>query len=85
MAVEVGSRAARALGELEQAMAGAVGDTQLDVADSDGKVGDAFTKLMGHLGAHGADDHYPELSGPTLPAAGESAPDGYGDADSFFR
>jgi uncharacterized protein YukE len=84
MAVEVGSRAARALGELEQGMAGAVGDTQLDVADRDGKVGDAFTKLMGRLGAHGADDSYPELGGPALPAAGESAPDGYGGVESFF-
>ena len=72
------------LGELEQAMAGAVGDTQVDVADQDGKVGDAFTKLIGRLGADGADDSYPELGGPTLPAAGESAPDGYGDVESFF-
>ena len=51
LAVTVGSDAARVLGELEQAMAGAVGDTQVDVADQDGQVGDAFTKLIGRLGA----------------------------------
>jgi hypothetical protein len=83
-AVTVGSDAAKVLAELEQAMAGAVGDTQVDVADQDGKVGDAFTKLVGRLGVHGADDHYPELGGPDLPAAGQSAPDGYGDVESFF-
>ena len=74
LAVRVGSDAATVLGELEQAMAGAVGDTQLDVADSDGKVGDAFSKLIGRLGIHGADSNYPDLGGPTLPAAGEGAP-----------
>ena len=84
LAVSVGTDAARVLGELEQAMAGAVGDTQLDVADQDGKVGDAFTKLIGRLGADGADPSYPDLGGPTLPAAGESAPDGYGGVESFF-
>ena len=84
LAVTAGTDAARVLGELEQAMAGAVGDTQVDVADQDGKVGDAFTKLIGRLGADGADDHYPDLGGPTLPAAGEGAPDGYGDVESFF-
>jgi uncharacterized protein YukE len=84
-AVQVGSDAARVLGELEQAMAGAVGDTQVDVADQDGKVGDAFSKLLGRLGADGADDHYPELaSGPTLPAADQSAPGDYGGVESFF-
>jgi hypothetical protein len=84
LAVTAGTDAARVLGELEQAMAGAVGDTQVDVADQDGRVGDAFTKLIGRLSADGADDHHPELGGPTLPAAGESAPDGYGDVESFF-
>jgi hypothetical protein len=84
LAVTVGSDAAKVLAELEQAMAGAVGDTQLDVADSDGKVGDAFSKLIGRLGVHGADNNYPDLGGPTLPAAGEGAPDGYGDVESFF-
>jgi uncharacterized protein YukE len=85
VAVQVGSDAAKVLAELEQAMAGAVGDTQVDVADQDGKVGDAFTKLIGRLGADGADDSYPELTnGPTLPAAGDSAPGGYGDVESFF-
>jgi hypothetical protein len=84
LAVTVGSDAAKVLAELEQAMAGAVGDTQLDVADSDGKVGDAFSKLMGRIGAHGADDGYPDLGGPTLPAAGQSAPSDYGSVESFF-
>ena len=85
LAVQIGSEAATVLAELEQAMAGAVGDTQTDVADHDGKVGDAFTKLLGRLGADGADDHYPELTnGPTLPAAGESAPTDYGSVESFF-
>lgn len=84
VAVEVGSNAANALGELEQGMAGAVGDTQVDLADSDGQVGDAFTKLMGRLGTHGADDSYPDLGGPALSAAGQSAPSGYGDVESFF-
>jgi hypothetical protein len=85
LAVSVGSDAAKVLAELEQAMAGAVGDTQVDVADQDGKVGDAFTKLFGRLGAHGADDHYPELGdGPALPAAGQTAPGDYGDVESFF-
>ena len=84
LAVTAGADAARVLGELEQAMAGAIGDTHVDVADQDGKVGDAFSKLIGRLGTGGADDHYPELGGPTLPAAGESAPDGYGGVESFF-
>ncbi|HET6937773.1 MAG TPA: hypothetical protein VFI19_04185 [Nocardioides sp.] len=85
LAVQVGSDAATVLAELEQAMAGAVGDTQVDVADQDGKVGDAFTKLLGRLGADGADDHYPQLtSGPTLPPAGQSAPGDYGSVESFF-
>jgi hypothetical protein len=85
LAVQVGSDAASVLAELEQAMAGAVGDTQVDVADQDGHVGDAFTKLLGRLGPDGADDSYPELThGPTLPAAGESAPSDYGDVESFF-
>ena len=51
---------------------------------SDGQVGDAFSKLIGRLGMHGADPSYPDLGGPTLPAAGEGAPDGYGDVESFF-
>lgn len=84
LAVRVGSDAASLLGELEQAMAGAVGDTQVDVADSDGQVGDAFSKLIGRLGIHGADANYPDLGGPTLLAAGEGAPDGYGGVESFF-
>jgi hypothetical protein len=84
LAVTVGSDAARVLGELEQAMAGAVGDTQVDVADSDGKVGDAFGKLIGRIGVHGADSDYPDLGGPALPAAGEGAPEGYGGVESFF-
>jgi uncharacterized protein YukE len=85
VAVQVGSDAASVLAELEQAMAGAVGDTQIDVADQDGRVGDAFTKLFGRLGTDGADDHYPELgNGPALPAAGQSAPGDYGDVESFF-
>jgi hypothetical protein len=85
LAVQAGSDAAKVLAELERAMAGAVGDTQVDVADQDGKVGDAFTRLLGRLGADGADDHYPELTnGPTLPAAGQSAPGDYGSVESFF-
>ncbi len=84
LAVEVGGQAATLLAELEQGMAGAVGDTQLDVADSDGKVGDAFSKLIGRLGTGGADDSYPDLGGPTLPAATGGAPDGYGGVESFF-
>ena len=84
LAVRVGSDAATLLGELEQAMAGAVGDTQVDVADSDGQVGDAFSKLIGRLGIHGADSSYPDLGGAVLPAAGEGAPDGYGGVESFF-
>jgi uncharacterized protein YukE len=85
LAVQVGSDAATVLAELEQAMAGAVGDTQVDVADQDGRVGDAFSKLLGRLGPGGADDSYPELTGgPALPPAGESAPGDYGDVESFF-
>ncbi|MDX6374131.1 MAG: hypothetical protein QOD98_3119 [Nocardioidaceae bacterium] len=85
LAVEVGSDAAKVLAALEQAMAAAVGDTQVDVADQDGKVGDAFTKLFGRLGTDGADDRYPELgNGPALPAAGQGAPGDYGDVESFF-
>ena len=72
VAVTVGSDAAKVLGELEQAMAGAVGDTQVDVADQDGQVGDAFSKLIGRIGVRGADSNYPDLGGPTLPAAGEA-------------
>src|SRR3954451_1258355 len=85
LAVQVGSDAATVLAELEQAMAGAVGDTQVDVADQDGHVGDAFTKLIGRLGPDGADDSYPELTnGPTLPVAAQSAPGDYADVESFF-
>jgi len=85
LAVQVGSDAAAVLAELEQAMAGAVGDTHLDVADQDGQVGDAFSRLLGRLGPGGADDSYPELTGgPALPAAGEAAPGDYGDVESFF-
>ena len=77
-AVEIGVQAARALAGIEQAAAGAVGDTALDVADHDGKVADAFTHLAGRLGAGGAAASYPDLGGPTLGPAGSAAEAGHG-------
>ena len=83
-AVELGRLAALALGEIERSAAAAVGDTAVDMADSDGKVGEAFTKLVGRLGTSGPDNGYPDLQGPDLPASGGGAPEGYGGVESNF-
>lgn len=78
VAVDLGSQAAQVLGRIEVATAGAVGDTAVDFADRDGRVGDSFSKIIGRLGSDGPASSYPDLSGPTLGAAGDAASDGYG-------
>ncbi|MBB6628361.1 hypothetical protein H5V45_13625 [Nocardioides sp. KIGAM211] len=80
VAVDLGSQAATALAGIETATAASVGDTAVDLADSDGKVGDAFSKLIARLGGPGgtASSPYPDLGGPTLGAASGGAEDGYG-------
>lgn len=83
-AVELGVQAAQAVGQVEGATAAAVGDVAVDVSDSDGKVGESFGKILGHLGGANAPGSYPDLTGPPLGAAGESAPDGYGGVESYF-
>jgi hypothetical protein len=82
-AVAVAVEAARTLEQIELAAAAAVGDTARDFADSDGKVGESFSKLIGRLGVSGQDGSYPDLAGPTLGAAGEGAEADYGDVDSW--
>ncbi|MCW2792824.1 MAG: hypothetical protein JWO76_1922 [Nocardioides sp.] len=86
IAVDLGSQAAQTLGQIERTTAASVGDTAADLADSDGKVGDAFSKLIARLGGPGgtADAPYPDLNGPTLGAAGGGADDGYGAVESYF-
>ena len=76
--------AGRVLEHLEQAAAAAVGDTARDFAESDSRVGDSFSHILGRLKASSAGHGYPELTGPTLGAAGESADGDYGDVDSWF-
>lgn len=83
-AVTLAVDAGRVLENLEQAAAAAVGDTARDFAESDGRVGDAFSHIMGRLQASSAGSGYPELTGPSLGAAGESADGDYGDVDSWF-
>ena len=81
-AVAVAGEAAGILGSIELAAAASVGDTARHFADSDGKVGDSFSKLIARLGATAPDGGYPDLGGPTLGSAGESAPGDYGSVDS---
>jgi hypothetical protein len=83
-AVAVAVEAAGILGSIELAAAASVGDTARDFADSDGKVGESFSKLIGRLGASAPDGGYPDLGGPTLGSAGSSAPGDYGSVDSFL-
>ncbi len=84
-AVWAGQEAARLLGVVEQAMADAVADTAVDLSETDGRVGAAFSKLLGQLGAGPAEPGgHPGLGGPVLGAASDRAPDGYGDVNSFF-
>lgn len=84
-AVWAGQEAARLLGVVEQTMADAVADTAVDLAETDGRVGAAFSKLLGQLGAGSTDPGgHPDLGGPVLGAASDAAPDGYGDVNSFF-
>ncbi len=92
VAVDLGSQAAQTLARIELATAGSVGDTAVDLADSDGRVGDAFSKLIARLGGPGGagggggqgDTPYPDLGGPTLGSADGGAPDGYGGVESYF-
>lgn len=86
VAVDLGVQAATALSTLEGAAAAAVGDTAVDVADQDDKVGDAFSKIISRVGSAPAPGGggYPDLGGPSLGAAAGGAPDGYGGVDSYF-
>lgn len=84
VAVELGVQAAHALGQVEGSTAAAVGDVAVDLRDSDGKVGESFSKILSHLGGSTAPGSYPDLKGPTLGPAGEAAPDGYGGVESYF-
>jgi hypothetical protein len=81
-AIAVAGEAAGILGSIELAAAASVGDTARDFADSDGKVGDSFSKLIARLGASSPDGGYPDLGGPSLGSAGSSAPSDYGSVDS---
>ena len=86
-AIWAGQQAAHLVGVVEQRLAGAVGDTAVDLADTDGRVGASFARLLGELGGSGGGSGGsggPDLGGPVLGAAGESAPDGYGEVNSFF-
>lgn len=81
-AVDAAGYAMDALGTLEQAAAAAVGDTALDFRQQDGSVSDFFVTLAGEVGGAGGGD-YPDLAGPTLPPAGESADGDYGQVNSW--
>lgn len=82
-AVDAAGYAMDALGTLEQAAAAAVGDTALDFRQQDGSVSDFFVTLAGEVGGAGGGD-YPDLAGPTLPPAGESADGDYGQVNSWI-
>lgn len=82
-AVLMATQACTVLAELEQVTAVAIGDTAADVADADGRVKDMFSQMAGQVGSAGQ-DAYPDLAGPTLPAARESAGADYGSVDSYF-
>jgi uncharacterized protein YukE len=84
VAVDLGVQAAQALGQVEGSTAAAVGGVAVDLRDSDGKVSESFGKIISHLGGSNAPGSYPDLQGPPLGAAGESAPDGYGGVESYF-
>ncbi len=87
-AVQAAGYAMDALASLEQAAAAAVGETAVDFRNQDGSVSDFFTTLGGELGACGGaagpTGPYPDLRGPTLPVAGESAGGDHGDVNSFI-
>ena len=82
-AVQAAGYAMDALASLEQAAAAAVGETAQDFRQQDGSVSDFFTTLAGEVGGGGGGD-YPDLGGPTLPAASESADGDYGDVNSWI-
>ena len=83
-AVQAAGHAMDALASLEQAAAAAVGETAHDFRTQDGSVSDFFTTLGGEIGSSGGAGGYPDLGGPTLPAAGESAGADYGDVNSWL-
>lgn len=84
-AIMLATQACGVLEEIERATTVAIGDTAADVADADGSVKDMFSQLRGELGQGGSGaGGYPDLTGPSLPAAGEGAPDDYGSVDSYF-
>jgi hypothetical protein len=83
-AVQAAGYAMDALASLEQAAAAAVGETARDFRDQDGAVGDFFTAMGSEMGVGGgAAGGYPDLGGPTLPAAGESADADHGEVNSW--
>lgn len=82
VAVDLGAQAAQVLAQIEVATAGAVGDTAVDFADSDGKVGDAFSKIISRVDTFGPGSSYPDLGGPSLGTADGSAPGDYGGVES---
>lgn len=84
LAVAAGAKAATTLGQIDRGVAIAVGDTGRDIKHADHKVHDEFNKLLSLLSGHsGGGTPYPDLGGPTLSSAGEDAPDGYGDVNSY--
>lgn len=84
-AIALATQACGVLEEIERATAVAIGQTAADVADADGRVRDIFSQLVGELGqGSSSPGGYPDLAGPSLPAAGEGAPDDYGSVDSYF-
>ena len=83
LAVEIGADASRALAGIERTMATAVGDTAVIMRDEDVRVADVARVQIERLGGTGPSG-YPELSGPTLGAADNSAPGDYGNVDSYY-
>lgn len=83
-ATALGEQGARTAGLLHSATAGAVGHHAADVRATDQVVRDSFTQILGEIGGGGPVADYPDLDGPPLGPASESAPDGYGSVESHY-
>lgn len=84
LAVDLGVQAANAVGQIATTSAYAVGDIARDVADTDGRVSDSFSKLMARIGHSGPGSTYPDLAGPPLGPAADRADGDYAHVDSYF-
>ncbi|WP_121251228.1 hypothetical protein [Nocardioides ferulae] len=82
-AVGAAEVAASTVSRLEQAMVDAVGRTAADLAATDATVGEQFADLATRLGGGSVPGSAPDLGGPPLPPAAESAPEGHGSVDSY--